>query len=111
MRDKLSKLGSGHEVFGALLECSMDVQTKLITIIWVLWSERNSVNAGERVTLVDKKSFQILRRIGEFKILCPDKNDKLVKKAESGRDRLMIISRLILMELFFSNQKLVAGDS
>jgi hypothetical protein len=82
MWEKHCKLSSGHEVFHAIWECTTTMQTKLITTMWVLWSERNAVNAGERKTPVDKTSYQILRHINEFQEFCTNKNDKPVEKLE-----------------------------
>jgi hypothetical protein len=82
MREKLCKLSSCHEVFNAIWECTTTMQTKLITTMWVLWSKRNAVNAGERKTPADKMSYQILRHINEFQEFCTNKNDKPVEKLE-----------------------------
>jgi hypothetical protein len=58
------------------------MQTKLITTLWILWSERNAVNAGVRKTSADKMSYRILRHINEFQEFCTNKNDKSVQKLE-----------------------------
>jgi hypothetical protein len=45
----LVDLPSPKEVFHYIWGCTTELQVKLITLMWVLTSERNAVNAGERV--------------------------------------------------------------
>jgi hypothetical protein len=91
IRKKLCKLCSGYRVFHAIWECTTTMQTKLITTLWILWSERNAVNAGVRKTSTDKMSYRILRHINEFQEFCTNKNDKWYRNWNIGRDQLTII--------------------
>jgi hypothetical protein len=85
MRVKLSQLASSLDVFRAIWECSDADQTKLITILWVLWSERNSVNAGDRLKPADETCFQILRHISDFSDYCTIKRDKKAQQMEKWK--------------------------
>jgi hypothetical protein len=84
-RIKLSQLDSVLDVFRAILDRNAEEQKKLITILWVLWFERNAVNAGERVKLADKVCYQILRYTSEFQEFCSKKGDKSVKQPGKWR--------------------------
>jgi hypothetical protein len=72
-------------LFVLFLDRNAEEQKKLITILWVLWFERNAVNAGERVKLADKVCYQILRYTSEFQEFCSKKGDKSVKQPGKWR--------------------------
>jgi hypothetical protein len=83
----------------------MEMQTKLITTLWVLWSEQNSVNAGERVSPADKTGFQIMRHISEFKNLCSDQKDRPVKQLEKWKKPDGDDLKINIDGAFFQNSK------
>jgi hypothetical protein len=58
------------------------VQIKLIIILYVLWSERNVVNIGERVKSIDKVCYQISRYISDFLESYTKKDDKPTQQRE-----------------------------
>jgi hypothetical protein len=111
MRKKLCKLCSGYGVFHAIWECTTTMQTKLITTLWILWSERNAVNAGVRKTSADKMSYQILRHINEFQEFCTNKNDKSVQKLEYWKRPADCYLKINIDGAFIQQTHQVAGDS
>lgn len=44
-----------------------EMHVKIVTTLWMLWSERNAVNAGDRQKPPESVSFQILKCAMEFK--------------------------------------------
>jgi hypothetical protein len=105
IRDKLGKLGSGKDVFRAIWDCSATVQTKPITILWVLWSVRTTVNAGERKISVEKMSYQILRYFNEFQELCTNNNDRPAQNLENWKKLAVSFLKINIDGTFFEHTK------
>jgi len=59
---ELASLLSPQDVFMYIWKCTEDLQTKLITTMWVINRERNAVNAGER----QKSASQIGAQVQSF---------------------------------------------
>jgi hypothetical protein len=62
IRLQLATVSSPNEVFHYLWDCVADLQVKLITLLWVLTSERNAFNAGHRM----KNASQVARLIHRY---------------------------------------------
>jgi hypothetical protein len=63
----LADLPSPKEVFHHIWACTNELQVKLITLMWVLTSERNAVNAGEKLKSPSQVANQIQRYYLEFR--------------------------------------------
>jgi hypothetical protein len=71
LRLDLAVLNSAKEVFYYIWRCDIELQLKLITLMWVLITERNAVNAGERIKSSGYADSKILPRIHGF--FCQEK--------------------------------------
>lgn len=62
----LAALQSPKEVLLQIWKWPEEKQLKIITILWVLWTERNSVNAGDKAQSPNRLSFQAQKLCTEF---------------------------------------------
>jgi hypothetical protein len=77
LRLDLAVLSSAREVFYYIWRCDIELQLKLITLMWVLTTERNAVNAGERMKSSGQVGMQIQRYYLEFM-------DSFAKKSDTS---------------------------
>jgi hypothetical protein len=61
VRMLLADLPSPKDVFHYIWGCSDELHVKIVTLLWVLTSERNAVNASERMKTTEKVAMQIQR--------------------------------------------------
>jgi hypothetical protein len=66
IRLEMAALTSPKEVFYYIWRCEEETQVKLITTLWVLNTERNTVNAGEKQKLTGQVGMQIQRFCLQF---------------------------------------------
>jgi hypothetical protein len=67
VRMHLAVLSSPKEVFHYIWGCANELQVKIITLMWVLTSERNAVNTSERMKRASQVAMQTQRYYMEFR--------------------------------------------